>query len=68
LIEGRKGLTKSRQIIWSPQTEDINRIASVHQYSGVVSVAILGPGTRSSKVLHWERKEQARFRTCFKAE
>lgn len=26
-----------------PQNEGINRLGSVHQYSGVVSVAILGP-------------------------
>ena len=62
LIEGTKGLNK----IYVPQNEDINRVGSVPQYSGVVSVAILGPGTRSSKVLGLERMEQAGFRTCFK--
>lgn len=50
----------------SPQSEDINGIGSGRQYSGVVPVAVLGPGTRSSEVLDLERKEQAGFRTCFK--
>lgn len=41
----------------SPPNEDINRVGSVHQYSGVVSVSILGPLDRL-KLLAWKERSK----------
>lgn len=49
----------------SPLNEDINRVGSVHQYSGVVSVSILEP-LDHLKFLTWKERSKQYSELVFK--